>query len=258
MSITIVTAFFDIGRSSWTGFVRTPSDYINNFSHLAQLDNKMFIYTSSEFVDIIREIRGNRPTVIKEIDFHNQYSDIRKLISSIQSNDEFRSKINPKQITSPEYWNPDFVLINYLKTSFVCDAIESDCDSNDLFSWIDFGYCRTKSYLHNVTSWNYPFQKGKIHLFHLIPIKSSDIDIVETVYNNTVYVAGGVLIGSTDIWPAFQQLVQSSFQELLDKSMVDDDQVLYLMSYLRCPEMFELHYTDGDWFCHFRDYACKN
>ncbi|MBD5709322.1 WlaTC/HtrL family glycosyltransferase, partial [Citrobacter freundii] len=53
-SITIVTAFFDIGRGDWTsnkGFSphleRTADTYIQYFENLSKLDNDMVIFTSS-------------------------------------------------------------------------------------------------------------------------------------------------------------------------------------------------------------------
>ncbi|ECV9876617.1 hypothetical protein AVM38_004513, partial [Salmonella enterica subsp. enterica serovar Cerro] len=52
-TITIVTAYFDIGRSHWTsqnGFAprieRTTDEYMDWFSNLAQLENDMVIFTS--------------------------------------------------------------------------------------------------------------------------------------------------------------------------------------------------------------------
>ncbi len=54
-SITIVTAFFDIGRGSWTsdkGFSphleRTSDSYIEYFKNLSELDNDMIIFTSND------------------------------------------------------------------------------------------------------------------------------------------------------------------------------------------------------------------
>lgn len=54
-TITIVTAYFDIGRSQWTsqnGFAprieRTTDEYMSWFSNLAQLENDMVIFTSPD------------------------------------------------------------------------------------------------------------------------------------------------------------------------------------------------------------------
>ena len=64
--ITIVTAFFDIGRSDWTPerglphyLHRTTDTYLQRFGYMAELDNPMVIYTSKEFVDEIKQKQGN-------------------------------------------------------------------------------------------------------------------------------------------------------------------------------------------------------
>ena len=56
--ISIVTAFFDIGRGDWTPdkglphyLQRTTKTYLERFGYLAKLKNKMVIYTSEDLVD---------------------------------------------------------------------------------------------------------------------------------------------------------------------------------------------------------------
>lgn len=71
-SITIVTAFFDIGRSEWSKEKGHPN-YLQHssgeyFSNLAKLNNNRVVYTSKEFVERIRDIQGSKPTIIVEID----------------------------------------------------------------------------------------------------------------------------------------------------------------------------------------------
>ena len=59
--ITIVSAFFDIGRGNWSkeqghpGYLqRSCEKYIDYFSNLAKLENDMIIFTSSEFSEKIK------------------------------------------------------------------------------------------------------------------------------------------------------------------------------------------------------------
>ena len=68
--ITIVTAFFDIGRSDWTPdrglphyLHRTTDTYFERFEYLAQLENPMVIFTSAEFVNTIKGIQIGRAHV---------------------------------------------------------------------------------------------------------------------------------------------------------------------------------------------------
>lgn len=65
--ITIVTAFFPIGRNEWKGFQRTDSDYFNYFADWAKLRNDMVIYVGSkEEAEKVIKIRGGQDLEIKQ------------------------------------------------------------------------------------------------------------------------------------------------------------------------------------------------
>jgi len=36
---------------------------------------------------------------------------------------------------------------------------------DDVFAWVDFGYCRQKSVLNGAVVWKHPFESNLIHLF---------------------------------------------------------------------------------------------
>lgn len=84
-SITIVTAFFDIGRGDWTsnkGFSphleRTADTYIQYFENLSKLDNDMVIFTSSELKPKIEAIRNGKNTVVVALDINKKFQSIKK------------------------------------------------------------------------------------------------------------------------------------------------------------------------------------
>ena len=158
--ITIVTAFFDIGRGDWTPekglphyLQRTSKTYLERFGHLAKLENPMVVYTSKEFSDDIRFLRQDRPTEILIIDFNESFEKLKEEVSKVQKNPEYQSKINPMQVRNPEYWNADYVVVNALKSSFVTRALQSQIIKTDLFAWLDFGYCLDASTLNCVKKW---------------------------------------------------------------------------------------------------------
>ena len=91
--ISIVTAFFDIGRGDWTPdkglphyLQRTNDTYFERFGHMAKLENEMVVYTSEEFVDTIRKLRGDRPTQIMVVDFENSFEVLRERVTTVQNN----------------------------------------------------------------------------------------------------------------------------------------------------------------------------
>ena len=58
--ITLVTAFFDIGRGDLDNesLRRTTGRYMDDFSRWARLKNKLIVYTESKFAKEILEIRA--------------------------------------------------------------------------------------------------------------------------------------------------------------------------------------------------------
>lgn len=259
--ISIVTAFFDIGRSTWTTdkglphYLYRPNEtYLERFSHLAKLENEMFIFTTEDMVEKIAKMRGDRSTHIMTVNFHESFQVLRNKISEIQKDPEYQSKINPSEKTNPEYWSADYVLVNLLKSSFVNEAIKRNIVTDDLIAWLDFGYCRTPHTLNGVTRWQYPFNKDKIHFFNIKEyVQGSYLD--DIIFNNDVHIAGPCIVAGKEMWPKLENLVKHNLDELFKMDMIDDDQTLLLMSYISQPELFELHPIDrNDWFVAFREY----
>ena len=74
--ITIVTAFFDIGRGSWSPsqglpayLQRTNDTYFERFANMASLENEMVVFTSEDLVERVNQIRGDKKTHINVVDF---------------------------------------------------------------------------------------------------------------------------------------------------------------------------------------------
>ena len=98
--ITIVTAFFDIGRGEWSPdkglphyLQRTNDTYLKRFGHMAKLENDMIVYTSKEFVDDIKFLRQDRPTKIYTLDFPNSFNKLREEVQKVQRDPEYQAKM---------------------------------------------------------------------------------------------------------------------------------------------------------------------
>ena len=128
--ITIVTAFFDIGRGDWTPdkglphyLQRTTDTYLERFANMAKLDNDMVVFTSPDLVEKIEKLREGKPTKVIQKDFSTLASKLKNEITRVQSLQKYQEMINPRQVKNPEYWNADYVLVNLLKSSFITIAI---------------------------------------------------------------------------------------------------------------------------------------
>jgi protein YibB len=254
--ISIVTAFFDIGRGGWTtekGFPehihRATDTYIERFGYLATLGNEMVIYTSPDLAPRVMELRKGKEdkTTVIPLDLATIFPERREAIKRIQSDPAFRARINPGQIRNPEYHSPDYVVVTNLKAYFVAHAVQNNLVHNAQVAWLDFGYCRGMEALGGSDHWSYNFNPGKIHLFVFGEYKSV-LPINEIVANNIVYVAGAAVVAERKLWAVLARLMNKAADELQQHTMVDDDQTLFLMASLYRPDLFELHpIPDQQW-----------
>lgn len=261
--ITIITAFFDIGRGNINRentpsyMTRTTDTYFEYFSNLATLDNEMVIFTSPEFVEKITNIRLGKPTKVIVFDFHNKLNYIKKRIAKIQQSQEFIGKVNPKLLNNIEYWSAEYVAVTNLKTYFVNKAIAENLVRTKLVAWVDFGYVRSLDTLNNVKNWQYDFDNNKINFFS---IKKQSIpqtyqEALEYIFNNKILIIGGATVGNISAWKEFLPILLQNQKEILNQNIIDDDQGLYMMCLFKQPSLFKLNYLGKkQWFSLFKKY----
>ena len=250
-NITIVTAFFDIGRKDWPGFERSVDLYITRFKHLTKLNNKIIVYTSPDLVNKIQSI--SKFIKVVPYNFLKETDVLRQKIKKVQYSEQFIGNLTDEVRKNPESWSPEYVAATSLKAFFVSKAISDNLVDTDLVSWIDFGYCRVPETI-TANSWNYDFDKEKIHMFIM---KEIDVKrpIDEIIYSGDVYVQGCQVIAGKNLWGWLKNSMESSLKILLNKQLVDDDQGLFLMSYLQNPDKFYIRYNyNPDWFMIFKEY----
>lgn len=264
--ITIVTAFFDIGRGDWTGvkngyhlphyLKRTTDTYIQNFARLAKINNPMIVHTTSEFAETCRAIReshgfGDQTEIVIHDNLFNLFSPLLKRIQSVMDDHFFVSSVtNPAM---PEYWNARYVLVNYLKAYFVRHSMSLGSIRTSQTAWIDFGYCRDDDRFEPGFSWTHDFG-DKINFFS-IRQPTPERSLNDIVHTGDVYLQGCHIVGPTGQWEDLWESVQIQMETLLEQHLIDDDQTMLLMAYLANPDNFKLNKGDpNDWFIIFKDY----
>ncbi len=261
--ISIVTAFFDIGRGEWQknkildhSYQRSSATYLERFSHLAKINNQMIVFTSSAFAPKILELRRafdrDSQTIIFVIDDLFSEPTIAELEARIASkmNDRFRQWTVASD--APEYNFSRYVLVNALKSAFVNTAHAEGAIDAGQAAWIDFGYCRDGQRLDASTRWRFD-TRGKMNLFHIRQI--DQMPIFEVVKRGTVFFQGCHILVPVSKWSSFASEVGLALEALLTCDLVDDDQTLLLMAYRKNPADFIIHAVDpADWFVIFRNF----
>lgn len=257
---TIVTAFFDIGRSKWEGpnlphyIKRTTDEYFRNFERLLKLENDIIVYTSYTMLDRLQEYCQHKSNLIIvpvrqwPLCFNGLYGNIRR----VQESKEFQSTL--LQPYNPEYWNTDYVMVNLLKTWFIREANANQLIKTDMVSWVDFAYARKDEDVP-ITRWETDFNSEKIHVFSHRDRVPERIDVRNIIDHNEVYLMGCHIVANIKNWLNLYIMMFDNMERLINNDLVDDDQTLLLLSYIQNKGLFEIHYTNQEyWFCLFTNY----
>lgn len=250
--ITIVTAFFDIGRENWNKLNRSSNKYIENFKFWARIKNKMIIYTQNKYKDEILKIRKDyglekQTEIITIEDIFLCDKEIYNKIKIAMNNKLFN--IYRKYPNNPESWNPKYNYLTYLKSYFVLQAVKQN-RIKDFAAWIDFGFNNNGegdypnkeefSFL-----WKYDF-KEKIYIFIIDDI-GIDRPIFKIVEDMSSYVAGNAIIAPKNLWEQYHTLCRRAIISLTDCGFADDDQTISLMAYRSKPEIFQIEKIPNWW-----------
>ncbi|RIY35594.1 WlaTC/HtrL family glycosyltransferase [Psittacicella gerlachiana] len=253
--ITLVTAFYDLGRANWKGFERDNNYYFNLFKKLANLENHMIVFVANEQDrDRVLQIRNNKSTDVVIYDLLNEQKDLVTKIQNILDSEKFRENI-PKYLLegkNPEYWCAEYDLVNLYKTYFVNTAIDKRLHKSDLIAWIDFGYVRDDNFLDGINKWQYDFDKDKVNLFSVIKKKyvppfETEEQVLKYLFENHVYVIGMCIVSTPDKWKEFWTLLQETVNYLISKNIFDDDQGLYMFCLYKRPDLFKVNYVGKRW-----------
>jgi protein YibB len=251
--ISIVTAFYDIGRGDWSTSTeknggplphylqRSVDKYIDHFTRMCEIDTEIIVYTSSDIAPRLAAISPNVKVV--EYDYFNLHKELRDKIEVIQKSPEFIKKINPYQVRNPEYWSKDYVGVTSLKAFYVSDAFERGLITNEFAAWVDFGYCRDDEHIPTTKTWEYDFTPGVMHYFNYRDpeLKQARQQVSMAVQNNIVFIIGGVFVAQKEEWQVLAVDMKEALEHLISLGLVDDDQGLLLMAYFKNPDMYELH-----------------
>jgi protein YibB len=248
--LTIVTAFFDIGRENWQGFERVSNQYIEYFKFWARIKNKLIVYTDKTTATQVLKIRNEfhleeRTKVIIIDDVYALEPEVYRQIQNALSN---KLVINFRRCPkNPESWNPRYNYVTFLKPYFVADAVKKGY-ADGMVAWVDFGYNHGgETCIHQEEFdflWCYDFSP-KIHIFAME--QPDDMPIFEVVRTMRVYIAGAIMVAPAELWYEFASLYKASMLHLTHCGFADDDQTMSIMAYREKPEIFEIHSVDN-WF----------
>lgn len=244
--ITLITAYFNIGRGTWSGYSRNDEKYLSYFAHWARLRNRLVVYTSPDLVDKVKEIResfglGDRTTVIPVPDVSAVQPELYQSIRQTMKNKV--SWLFHKKLDHPEAWNYDYNYVANLKPYWVQDAVARGL-TTETAAWIDFGYDHGGDDFPYAEDFDFLWQPQLAPLIYLaLENPLDDLPIFEVVRSMKVYIRGNLIIAPSGMWLPFWNNAKEALSALSECGLADDDQTMELMVYRRHPEWFLLEQT---------------
>ena len=267
--ITLVTAFFDIGRGFWSNsYKRTTKFYLQSFLNYLDYPYNMVCYIDDRCIDhilehYVRSPHSNKifiPINIKwlENNIHawKQLPKDREIMQSSQ----YREFINYRQNIMypnglpkgkietrifPENEIPEYNAINHAKIDFIMNAVQNGYIGTDVVCWSDFGYFGTQ---HQNDKTTFPtsildktnFSPGRITFFLRKNIVDQDSDPLYMLVCAPDVFTGTFWGGSVQLMSKLQTLYHECVEELYSVNISDDDQHIYLRCCLKNSELFDL------------------
>jgi hypothetical protein len=260
MNTTLVTAFFDIGRSSWKEYVRTPEEYIESFFHLLRFDCPIILFIDKKYHTLILQHIQQTSALsslfqIVPIDLEwllthtsawkNHYTSFQTIM---QSNEYQRQMQHRIKNNTPETLYPEYNLINHSKVDFIDFSLHHQWIKTPWTAWIDFGYAHA-IYGKTLDS---PFKaetlsrcisscfSHKMNFWACQLPQSFDADALWTCTHDRVTITGSFYVGKTELWSRFILLYHACLKELVEQHICDDDQHVLLRCFLKHPSEFFL------------------
>lgn len=248
----IVTALFDINRDKFKNqrlALKTIDEYYNWFKITLQINCPMVIYTEEKTKDFIlknRPIEYKTDIVIQRLEDIPYYKYKDKISQILASNDY---KIKMDDLNRIECNLPEYTIIQYSKFDWLKDASDRLPFGNDsnLFFWMDAGCSRFFEDFD--LKKQYPGPKT-MELLENIPNKlfcqcRNDINISiqnpNFFYTSNNLIYGTLFGGNKSIIEFMSGSIKYVFEDLLNKNIVNNEQLALAYIYSKAPNNFNLY-----------------
>jgi hypothetical protein len=263
MDITIITAFYDIGRSKWTHFSRNVDYYINSFKNYIKQNYKMIVFIDDCYYEILKNflrqshyqgqhiqlIPINKEWLHTHLFSWQQYDKVNHIMTQETYKNLCKTRMEHGH---PENIYPEYNIINHSKIDFIYHVIDKQIVSKDDFLiWSDFGY--HYSILQGDEE-KYPKSVLDIHKFNVNKLNfclcsspiNDDFDPIFTLVNARTTFTGSLFGGPQNFLMELYHLYHNCLNELYDTyGISDDDQHIYLRCFQKKPELFYLYIFNG-------------
>lgn len=230
-SLTVVTAFFDLGKFPKGSFsnMRTPDTYRSWMKVYKFLKNPLVVYTDSQgFADFFTDLRKNNSLITKVVVIKRETLwsfKIKPKIAKLYAQPGY-----PKHY--PNTYIPEYTSMTHSKLSVVASAITSKLFPSDFYCWLDLGYFRDlagrqKDFYLEVPSDLNTSTIGVTQVYH---VDLERITAKSIILGNRNWIGGGLFLGKPDVLLKFETQYRDRVLYYLSQGLMNVEQhILYSM-----------------------------
>ena len=230
LNLTIVTAFFDIGKfgKGNPNNVRSMETYLEWTKTFRFLQNPLVAYTDSErFMHEMKSLRADLSNVTKIflIDRNSSWAFRRKDVIK----DIFAIKGYPKH--HPNTVVPEYSCSMHAKYDVISRAAKENYFHTDYFAWLDIGLFRNEVSNPRKFILQLPggFNSSKISVNRVYNV-SMNMEIPRIIKEKMDWICGCIFVGERKLILKYAEQYKRGVHYLLSKQLMNtDQQVLYAM-----------------------------
>ena len=258
--LTIITAFFDIGRGDMSYDNCEPRSferYLGYFKGWARVKNDMIIYAQKGLGEKIMNVRRKfgleDKTKIVEID--NVYALEPGLVERMKKVENDEAFLNFRFFSSEISNTAEYNYVMLMKYYFLRDAAAKYAKDDDLV-WIDFGFNHGGKCYSNPEEFDFELKPSckisKVQLFALPGKKIENISPIRSLQYQSEHIEGAPIVCPARLSSELYSECVAAMDALIRIGCIDDDQQLLLMSWRNNPELFEI--KASYWFMPIKEY----
>ena len=240
--VTIVTAFFDIGRGNANEEMkRTNEQYVSYFEFWSGIKNNIIVYTEPQYKDKVIEIRKKHGLEDKTriITIENVTELLPELYEKAVANSLEEKYVNWRYLKHVLDLNPKYDHVMFMKNYFLKDSYDKNYIKTDYVAWLDFGFNHGGRFIEKKETFSVKWEMNNEEKIVISAPKVDDnAPIFTIIQSGEVYVEGGVYVIPKNLLTKFYDVMLESYNSLLDCGLLDDDQTILLMTTRKEKDMF--------------------
>jgi len=253
-TITVITAFYDIGRGDWKKYNRNVDLYFNSFKKYLLLPYNIVAFIDDRYLDKIPiQIKNCKVIPINYEWLISNLESWKKLeiAKEIMNLDSYRHLVKHRiECNYPENISAEYNTINHSKIDFIYYCIVNNIVTSELVCWSDFGYhnsiLKNNIYPYSTIDIN-KLNQNKLNFWLRNNIEENDFDIINTLVNAREVFTGSFFAGPLYLMLKLYCIYHINLNDMYSRNISDDDQHIYLRCYFSNPDIFELYISNNEW-----------